>query len=670
MNRTTLYVIGAVAVLGGIGYATVFRNTQGGAEVEYRYGKVTRGSLFRSTSASGTIVPLTTVDVRSKAGGQIVRLAVEEGTVVGKGDLIALIDPRDTRTTVEQAQADLQGANARVDQARTNQQLTRQNNELAVRDARNRLEQAELQLKTAQENAKTEPITVDAALSNAQASLRAAEEAMRQLREVDLPQRRRDSETTLNRAQTAYDTAKQELERQTELHELGYSSAATLQQAKNSEQNALSTLRVAQQRAATLDAELDSLIRTQQTRVDQAKASLRQAEANLSRKNTIQQDLARAEKSVEQARISLQQAESNRLNNQIRQSDVASAQASAVRSRVSVTNAQEQLQETTVVAPRAGVITQKLLEEGTIIPPGASAFSEGTAIVQIADVTKLFVDVPVDESDIASVKMAQPVRIIVEGFPGRAFRGVVTKIFPSATSNNAISTIRVRVEIQKEEEGSGQRGQRGQGGPGGGAPGAATAGGPGAGAAGGRAPGSATSRQAERGQRQPGQGGGTAGGGQRPQGAAGGGPQIQGSASPQGGQGSAQGVASARTAPASRGFSLSTLNPLAELLKVGMNATCEFIQLELKDVLLVPQQAVKREGEETYVMIKTSDPLKPEKRVVTLGQTGNEGTQVLEGLEEGDEVVIAEIDLRDLRERQERIQQQQEGGGFTGGTGR
>jgi multidrug efflux pump subunit AcrA (membrane-fusion protein) len=122
-------------------------------------------------------------------------------------------------------------------------------------------------------------------------------------------------------------------------------------------------------------------------------------------------------------------------------------------------------------------------------------------------------------------------------------------------------------------------------------------------------------------------------------------------------------------APAARGFSLGSLNPLAEILKVGMNATCEFIELELPDVLIVPQQAVKREGEETYVMVKTDDPLKPAKRVVKLGPTGNEGIQVLEGLEENDEVVIAEINLSDLRERQERIRQQQEGGGFTAGGG-
>jgi multidrug efflux pump subunit AcrA (membrane-fusion protein) len=106
-----------------------------------------------------------------------------------------------------------------------------------------------------------------------------------------------------------------------------------------------------------------------------------------------------------------------------------------------------------------------------------------------------------------------------------------------------------------------------------------------------------------------------------------------------------------------------------QVLKPGMSATCEFIQIEIKDVLLVPQQAVQREGGKTYVRVKSSDPMKPERREVKLGELGNDGYQVLEGLKEGEEVVIAEINLQQLRERQARIEQQQQGGGFTAGAG-
>ena len=50
--------------------------------------------------------------VKSKAGGKLVSLVVDEVTPVKKGDLIAKIDPSDTEAVYEQAQADLQSANA------------------------------------------------------------------------------------------------------------------------------------------------------------------------------------------------------------------------------------------------------------------------------------------------------------------------------------------------------------------------------------------------------------------------------------------------------------------------------------------------------------------------------------------------------------------------------
>lgn len=691
MNKTTVGVVAALAVLGAAGWYTVRNNTKGGAEVEFRYQAVSKGELFRSTSGTGNLVPLTRVTVRSKAGGTVVRLAVEEGSVVNRGDLIALIDPRDTRTLVEQAQADLTGAEARVRSAEITASRTVQDVEQSVRDARIRLDQAKIRLKNAQESAKAEPMTYSAQLENAKASVRAAEEAMKQLKEVDLPQRRRDAETALERTKTQYETSQAAHERAKQLYDLGYVSKADLDRAASDEQSTRSSYLVAQQRMSTLESELDIALRTQQTRVDQAKSSLRQTEAGEIRLGQSQRDVQDAQKAVEQAEIALKTAEINRANVQLRRADLQSAQSSAVRSRVSAQNAQQQLEETTVSAPRAGVVTQKFLEEGTIVPPATSAFAEGAQIVEIADTSKMFVEVNVDESDISSVKIGMPVRIAVEAYGQRRWRGVVRKIYPSAANSNGVTNIRVRVEVLNEES-------RGGGGrPGGGAPGGApgaggAAGGPGAGAAAGatgagapgagaagRAAGSATSRQAERGQRPPTAGGAGQGGGQP--GGQGSGrqrPSLDSTSSPDlPSAGSRPSTGAPRTGgqpgdnrSATPGLNARVSSAIADqTLKPGMSATCEFIQIEIKDVLLVPQQAVQREEGKTFVRVKSDDPLKPERREIKLGELGNDGYQVLEGLKEGEEVVIAEINLQQLRERQERIQQQQEGGGFTAGGG-
>jgi HlyD family secretion protein len=102
----------------------------------------------------------------------------------------------------------------------------------------------------------------------------------------------------------------------------------------------------------------------------------------------------------------------------------------------------------------------------------------------------------------------------------------------------------------------------------------------------------------------------------------------------------------------------------------GMTATCEFLTLEKKGVLLVPSQAVKHDGDKSYVELKNTDPKgKPVRVEVKTGEVGNDGTEILEGLKEGDEVVTATIDLAALRETQEKMQAAQEGGGLMGGQG-
>src|SRR5665647_2493915 len=75
--------------------------------------KVEKGTVVSSVSASGVLQPLTTVDLKSNVGGVVDVLAVDVGTYVKAGQLIAKIDPTDSQTTLNQAEADLSAADAR-----------------------------------------------------------------------------------------------------------------------------------------------------------------------------------------------------------------------------------------------------------------------------------------------------------------------------------------------------------------------------------------------------------------------------------------------------------------------------------------------------------------------------------------------------------------------------
>ena len=93
----------------------------------YQTVQATRGSLRITAEATGTIEPIRTVEVKSKAGGEILEMLVDVGDEVVPGTLLARVDPRDVQNRYNQAEADLEVAKASMTNARAqferNQQL-------------------------------------------------------------------------------------------------------------------------------------------------------------------------------------------------------------------------------------------------------------------------------------------------------------------------------------------------------------------------------------------------------------------------------------------------------------------------------------------------------------------------------------------------------------------
>lgn len=81
----------------------------------YEEHPVERRAIVVSASAAGIIEPVRTVDVKSKASGEIMELKVETGNNVKAGQLLAIIDPRQPQNTLSQAEADLKVAKAQLE---------------------------------------------------------------------------------------------------------------------------------------------------------------------------------------------------------------------------------------------------------------------------------------------------------------------------------------------------------------------------------------------------------------------------------------------------------------------------------------------------------------------------------------------------------------------------
>jgi HlyD family secretion protein len=77
--------------------------------------ELTRGDLDIRAEATGTVEPIRSVEVKSKASGEILRLHVDIGDEVQPGALLVSVDPRDVRNRYEQTEADLDVARARTE---------------------------------------------------------------------------------------------------------------------------------------------------------------------------------------------------------------------------------------------------------------------------------------------------------------------------------------------------------------------------------------------------------------------------------------------------------------------------------------------------------------------------------------------------------------------------
>ena len=124
--------------------------------------------------------------------------------------------------------------------------------------------------------------------------------------------------------------------------------------------------------------------------------------------------------------------------------DVLAAQLGSARAQVKLSQAN--LENTFVRAPFGGTVLRRDAEVGEIVAPsGAGGGLTRTAIVTMADLNTLEVEVDVNEAYIAQVSNAQPARITLDAYPDTSFTGRVRQVVPTADRQKA--TVLVKVSI-------------------------------------------------------------------------------------------------------------------------------------------------------------------------------------------------------------------------------
>ena len=102
--------------------------------IVYQAVPVERRDIVVSAQAAGVVEPDVTVEVKSKASGEILEVVVDSGDLVERGTLLVRIDQRQPRNTLAQADAELDLADSREER------IVIRGKRVALLRARDRLE--------------------------------------------------------------------------------------------------------------------------------------------------------------------------------------------------------------------------------------------------------------------------------------------------------------------------------------------------------------------------------------------------------------------------------------------------------------------------------------------------------------------------------------------------
>jgi len=174
------------------------------------------------------------------------------------------------------------------------------------------------------------------------------------------------------------------------------------------------------------------------SRVEHAKAELVDATLSYNRNKELASRgfVAKAVFDASEARYKMAKAE------------VAAQEAALRASQATLAEADVLLEYSYIRAPFDAVVLTKNADVGDMVTPLAAAANAKAAVVTIADMDSLMVEVDVAESNLEQVKPEQPCEIRLDALPQTRFQGMVHMIVPTADRTKA--SVMVKVAFRKK----------------------------------------------------------------------------------------------------------------------------------------------------------------------------------------------------------------------------
>lgn len=178
-----------------------------------------------------------------------------------------------------------------------------------------------------------------------------------------------------------------------------------------------------------------------EAKVAQAEATVAETKASLSRMRQVAELSAGkvpAQTELETAQASLQRAVANE----------ASARADVVQARAALKTEETNLAKATIRSPVDGVVLTRRVEPGSTV---VAAMSAPVLFVLAEDLTRMDLQVKVDEADVASVKPGQPATFTVSAWPGRKFPATIQRVGLGSTTTDNVVTYKTILQVANDD---------------------------------------------------------------------------------------------------------------------------------------------------------------------------------------------------------------------------
>lgn len=416
------------------------------------------GTQQRKISATGIVASQTGTQVKigSQIAGPIKSLPADVGTVVKAGQVVAILELPDLQAQVEQMRHSAAASEAALNQAQSRYKQAIESAGFNAEATAAQIAQADAELKAAEANvdsssasAKLQPIQTVTDIARAEATLSSARASEKQ--EVQtIAQQIQQAEANLEDAEAGLVTSGKTLNRQKELLKKGYIAEDVVDQSDAAYKQAVAKVK-------NMHAALD--IMREKTRADLQSAhdqvALAQAALDAARAEKFQDALhdaalRNAVASQKSASATLRLQRANLQQDIIKKEAVIEAHGAVVQAEGALKQAKDQLKyqlaqldKTVIKSPIAGTVLSITSQQGETVAAGFSV----TTLITVADLNRLEVRAYVDETDIGRIKLGLPCEVRVEAFPGKIFRGNVTKIASASTTKDNVVTYETTIAV-------------------------------------------------------------------------------------------------------------------------------------------------------------------------------------------------------------------------------